>query len=172
MVRSGFDDEGKETFSGKIGVFPFVTKVSVKRSSVNRASGTLETKPISSITKEVSWMFLINKIFPTIKEKWPREHAHETIYIQQDNTPCHVSVDDVFDIRLTCQPPRSPDLNVLDLGFCVAIQSLLQQEVTKSIDELIHTGGILCQFLCQKFEQNISHISAVYDWDHEGQRIG
>lgn len=54
VARPRFDDEGKETFSGKISVFPLVTKVSAKRSSVNRASGTLETKLVSSITKEVS----------------------------------------------------------------------------------------------------------------------
>lgn len=72
-------------------------------------------------------MFLINKVLPTIKEKWLREHACETIYIQQDNAPCHVSVDDEefravvseggFDIHLTCQPPNSPDLNISELGF-------------------------------------------------------
>ena len=42
-----------------------------------------------------------------------------------------------FDIRLTCQPPNSPDLNVLDLFFFNAIQSLQQMEVTNSVDELI-----------------------------------
>ncbi|KAI5413265.1 hypothetical protein KIW84_057751 [Lathyrus oleraceus] len=147
VARPRFDDGDKEIFSGKIGVFPLVQKVAAKRSSINRASGTLETKPITSITKEVSRNFLINKVLPAIKEKWPREHAMETIYIQQDNAPCHVSIDDEefrkaaseggFDIRLSCQPPNSPDLNVLDLGFFNAIQSLQQKEVSKSVDELI-----------------------------------
>ncbi|XP_058783982.1 uncharacterized protein LOC131658736 [Vicia villosa] len=81
VTRPRFDNEGNETWSGKIGVFPLVDKVPAKRSSVNRPSGTLETKPITSITKEVSRMFLINKILPAIKEKWPREHISETIYI-------------------------------------------------------------------------------------------
>ena len=147
VARPRFDDDDKEIFSGKIGVFPLVQKVAAKRSSVNRASGTLETKPITSITKEVSRNFLINKVLPAIKEKWPREHAMETIYIQQDNAPCHVSIDDEefckaaseggFDIRLSCQPPNSPDLNVLDLGFFNAIQSLQHKEASKSVDELI-----------------------------------
>lgn len=79
----------------KIGVFPLVDKVSVKRSrSVNRPSGTLETKLIISITKKVSRIFLINKVLPAIKEKWPREHVSETIYIQQDNATCHASIND------------------------------------------------------------------------------
>ncbi|XP_050875083.1 uncharacterized protein LOC127078694 [Lathyrus oleraceus] len=147
VARPKFDDEDNVTFTGKIGVFPLVDKVSARRSSVNRSAGTLETKPITFITKDVSRMFLINKILPAIKEKWPREHAWETIFIQQDNAPCHVSLDDEefhvaaseggFDIRLTCQPPNSPDLNVLDLYFFSAIQSLQQKEVVNSADELI-----------------------------------
>ncbi|KAL4569941.1 hypothetical protein LXL04_025589 [Taraxacum kok-saghyz] len=44
---------------------------------------------------------------------------------------------DGFDIRLSFQPSNSPDLNVLDLGFFRAIQSLQEQEVLGTIDELI-----------------------------------
>jgi hypothetical protein len=94
VTRPRFDDEGNVIFSGKIGVFPMVNKVPAQRSSVNRRAGTLETKPITSITKEVNRRFLINEVLPAIKEKWPREYAHETIYIQQDNAPSHVSIDD------------------------------------------------------------------------------
>jgi hypothetical protein len=71
----------------------------------------------------------------------------KTIYIQQDNAPCHVSIDDEefckatsegeFDIRLTRHPPNCSDLNVLDLVFFNVIQSLQQNEVAKSVDELI-----------------------------------
>ncbi|KAK2375902.1 hypothetical protein QL285_076755 [Trifolium repens] len=46
-------------------------------------------------------------------------------------------VSSYVDIRLICQPPNSPDLNVMDLGFFNSIQSLQQKEVTKSVDELI-----------------------------------
>ncbi|KAI5395572.1 hypothetical protein KIW84_061935 [Lathyrus oleraceus] len=112
---------------------------------INHADISLNEATVS--TDVISRMFLINKILPAIKEKWPREHACETIFIQQDNAPCHVSLDDEefrvaaseggFDIRLTCQPPNSPDLNVLDLGFFTAIQSLQQKEVVNSVDELI-----------------------------------
>ncbi|XP_024636148.2 uncharacterized protein [Medicago truncatula] len=147
VARPRFDDDGNETFSGKIGCFPIVHKVAAQRSSINRPAGTLETKPIISINREVTRMMYINEVLPALKEKWPQEHAHETIYIQQDNAPCHVPLDDEefcraaadggFDIRLTFQPPNSPDLNVLDLGFFSAIQSLQQQEVTNSVDALI-----------------------------------
>jgi len=58
-----FDDEGKKTFSGKIGVFPLVQQVAAKRSSVNRPSGTLETKLIASMTKEVTPLVLYKYSF-------------------------------------------------------------------------------------------------------------
>jgi hypothetical protein len=57
VARPRFDDEGNVIFSGKIGVFPMVNKVPAQRSSVNRRAGTLETKPITSITKEVNRRF-------------------------------------------------------------------------------------------------------------------
>jgi hypothetical protein len=59
----------KYPFSGKISMFPLVHKIAAKRSSIGRASGTMETKPITFITKEVSRMFLIEKVLPAIKEK-------------------------------------------------------------------------------------------------------
>ncbi|GKB27170.1 brefeldin A-inhibited guanine nucleotide-exchange protein 1 [Tanacetum coccineum] len=44
---------------------------------------------------------------------------------------------DGFDIQLCFQPPNSPDLNVLDLGYFRAIQSLQEQEALRTIDELV-----------------------------------
>jgi hypothetical protein len=39
-----------------------------------------------------------------------------------------------FDIRLICQPPNSPDLNVLDLVFFFStIQALQQWKVTRQL---------------------------------------
>ena len=35
------------------------------------------------------------------------------------------------------QPPNSPDLNILDLGFFSAIQAIKDRESTKTFDELI-----------------------------------
>jgi hypothetical protein len=68
LGRPRFNDEDEVTFTGKIGLFPLVDKVPTRMSSVNRAAGTLETKPITSITKEASRMFLMNKVLPPIKE--------------------------------------------------------------------------------------------------------
>nr|XP_043630523.1 uncharacterized protein LOC122601854 [Erigeron canadensis] len=117
VARPRFDASGNEVFSGKIGIFPFTTLEPAKRS-----------------------------ILPAIRSKWPRDHTGP-IFIQQDNAKPHIDVNDAefnqeaskdgFDIRLCFQPPNSPDLNVLDLGFFWAIQSLQEQEVLGSIDELV-----------------------------------
>lgn len=146
VARPRFDAHGNEEFSGKIGIFPFTCKEPAKRSSKNRAAGTLETKAIT-VTKEVTKSCLIEKVLPAIRAKWPHSGAVETIYIQQDNARPHIrgldpefveaATQDGFDMRLSFQPPSSPDLNVLDLGFFRAIQSLQYQKAPKTIDELV-----------------------------------
>ncbi|OMO51720.1 hypothetical protein COLO4_37543 [Corchorus olitorius] len=73
LARPRFDVAGNVLFSGKIGVFPLVTKESAKRSSVNRPAGTLETKPITTMNKDFMKTFLIDKVLPAIREKWPRD---------------------------------------------------------------------------------------------------
>ncbi|XP_057443966.1 uncharacterized protein LOC130736137 [Lotus japonicus] len=147
IARPRFDSQGNEVFSGKIGIFPFVTQEPAKRTSSNRVAGTLETKAMTSITRNVIRSFLIDQVLPAIKEKWPIEDAKNPIFIQQDNARTHISHDDDefvkaatqdgFDIRLMCQPANSPDLNVLDLGFFIAIQSLQHKEAPKNIDQLV-----------------------------------
>ncbi|XP_074283945.1 uncharacterized protein LOC141608498 [Silene latifolia] len=44
---------------------------------------------------------------------------------------------DGWNIELSCQPPNSPDLNVLDLGFFRAIQSLQQRKNAYKLDKLV-----------------------------------
>ena len=70
------------------------------------------------------------------------------IFIQQDNARTHIDHDnaefcqeankDGFKICLICQPANSPDLNVLDLGFFGAIQSLKYKESPTTMDELVN----------------------------------
>ena len=91
--------------------------------------------------------FLIEKVLPAIKEKWPLEDRWSTIFIQQDNAKTHVSPNDPefveaarsggWDIRLTCQPPNSPDTNILDLGLFAALQSLFQKKSPTSIADIL-----------------------------------
>ena len=121
-------------FDGKIGSFPLVTYEQAKRRSVNREARTWEVKPIAHITRDVIREFMIQRVLPAIREKWPMEDIHKPIYIVQDNAPSHLEVTDPlfceaakqegFDIRLICQPPNSLDFNILDLGFFRAIQAI------------------------------------------------
>ncbi|KAH7835464.1 hypothetical protein Vadar_026303 [Vaccinium darrowii] len=147
VARPRFDDNHNEVFSGKIGIFPFTIKEPAKRSSKNREAGTLVTKAITAVTKDITRSYLIEKVLPAIRSKWPQSSEIETIYIQQDNARPHIQPWDVdfveaaradgFDIQLLCQPPSSPDMNVLDLGFFRAIQSLQHQEAPTTVDELV-----------------------------------
>ena len=105
----------------------------------------MEWKPLS-VTKQVYCQFMVEKVIPAIKEKWPAGVARN-VRIQQDNAPSHISVDDPeflaaatadgWNILLYCQPPNSPDTNVLDLGFFAAIQSLQHQKSCRNIQELV-----------------------------------
>ncbi|GKC66258.1 hypothetical protein Tco_1098856 [Tanacetum coccineum] len=93
VARPRFDAFGNEVFSGKIGIFPLTTLEPAKRSSKNRVAGTLETKPILSVTEDVSRSWLIEKVLPAIRAKWPQGHEGP-IYIQQDIARPHISVND------------------------------------------------------------------------------
>jgi hypothetical protein len=107
---------------------------------------TLELKAMTSVTRETIRKFLIEKVLPAIKEKWPAEEQGLPIFIQQDNAKTHIAIDDPdfcrvaqedgWDIRLMCQPPNSPDLNVLDLGFFAALQALFEKSSPSNIQEI------------------------------------
>lgn len=46
VSRPRYDSEGNETFSGIIGICPFVKEVPAQRRSDNRPRGTMKTKSI------------------------------------------------------------------------------------------------------------------------------
>jgi hypothetical protein len=114
-----------------------------QRRSVNRPVGTLVVKQITSITRDVIRDFMINKVLPAIREKWPREEINQLIFIQQDNTPSHLEVNDPvfceaakqggFDIRLIGQPPNSPVMNIFDLGFLELFNQFNTRSMTKQL---------------------------------------
>ena len=90
---------------------------------------------------------MLNKVLLAIRAKWTREDVGKLIYIQQDNAPSHLKLDDPvfcaaakqngFDIRLICQPPNSPDFNILDLGFFRAIHAIQYKKNAKIVEALI-----------------------------------
>lgn len=102
-------------FDRKIGCFSLVTYEQAQRSSVNRPAGTWVVKPITSITRDVIREFMIEKVIPAIRAKWPRKDINKPIYIVQDNAPSHLEKHDPlfcdaakeggFDIRLVFNRP-------------------------------------------------------------------
>ncbi|KAJ0024149.1 hypothetical protein Pint_07824 [Pistacia integerrima] len=96
VTRPRFDESGNELFSGKIGIFPFINKEPARRSSKNRSAGTMETKTINSINKEIYRSYIIEKLLPAIRDKWPRIDAGSPIFMQQDNAKPHIGLDDEY----------------------------------------------------------------------------
>jgi hypothetical protein len=125
-----YDDAGNCIFYGKLGVWPFVRKVhhstlvslshinfcysfvvlnlshllqeEANRRSHNRGRGVQVTKPIK-VDRTMMRSFLIGKVLKAIVQRWPREHRGKTIYIQQNNAPSHVPVDDEDFARVVAQ---------------------------------------------------------------------
>ncbi|KAG2816895.1 hypothetical protein PC113_g23033 [Phytophthora cactorum] len=99
------------------------------------------------MTRAVYTKMLREKVFPAIREKWPGRKS-TTIKVQQDNAGPHVQDDNAdiieagqegggWDIQMVSQPPRSPDMSVLDLGFFNSLQSLQHKTPTFDTEGLI-----------------------------------
>ena len=102
-------------------------------------------KSMDSITADQYCDTLIDHVLPAIKTKWPGNLSDTRIKIQQDSARPHIAPSDkeflhkTFEMRLNVdlvfQPPNSPDLNVLDLGFFNTIQSIQYQYEPKIMEE-------------------------------------
>ncbi|KAF0717896.1 hypothetical protein As57867_002025, partial [Aphanomyces stellatus] len=99
-------------------------------SSANREAGTPETK-VMNVTKDVyrSYQGTAHDRCSVAK---PGRHYRFATRQRQGPLPAKWVV-----IYLGAQPPNSPDMNVLDLGFFAGLQSLQYRESARSIDELI-----------------------------------
>ena len=132
-------------FWDQLRIWPFVELKSVPRNSRNRAAGTMKLKP-TMVTREVYKNYLISKVLPEIQKKM-NTWRDRTIYIHQNNSRPHVNENDLdvknalqadrLKIKLRKQPPNSPEVNVLDLEFCNAIQSLQNEACATSTTELV-----------------------------------
>ncbi|CAN0446160.1 unnamed protein product [Ectocarpus sp. 12 AP-2014] len=96
---------------------------------------------------------MIDHVIPDITSKLPPAPAaaspeDRTIWVCHDNARLHlinndeelqsVLTADGWDIRLINQPAKSPDTNILDLGFFNSIQQSLQDRTSpKKIDDLV-----------------------------------
>ena len=84
-----------------------------------------------SVTADRYWEYLIEKVLPAIKSRWP--DCKRDVTIQQDRALSHIKQNDPafllaasagnWDIKLLTQPAQSPDTNLLDLSFSRALQS-------------------------------------------------
>jgi hypothetical protein len=91
IARPRYNSAGECTFDGKIGMWPFVEQVAARRASIHRPAGTIETKPVN-VTTRIYRQFMIEKVLPAIKLKWPDRNCQ--IIIQQDGATSHISEDD------------------------------------------------------------------------------
>lgn len=144
VARTRFDASASTMFSGKLGIFP---------STVKRVAqaGTMETKCVEA-TRARYKAKLIGEVISAIKASGPAAGRGETIWAQQRNAPSHNINDDrdIFrecatggwDMRFISQPPNSPDLNILDLNFFNAIQSLQDRSTPRTIDKLIASVNV------------------------------
>ncbi|KAF0735498.1 hypothetical protein Ae201684_008065 [Aphanomyces euteiches] len=145
VARPRYDESTGRWFDSKIGISSFVETVPADRTSRNRPAGTIETKSVA-VTKAVYREYVINKVLPAVRSKWPVSMRKMPIFLQHDNASAHGVFDeafqaqcnvDGFSICLQFQPPNSPDLNVLDLGFFRAIQTLQFEKEATNIDEML-----------------------------------
>ena len=148
VARPRYDMNKNAWFDGKIGIWPIRKWEPAKWSLKKCAKGTPVCKN-QSITRDVYWEYLIQKLLPAIEQKWPMNNGR--IWLQQDGAKSHIldvdeefkeEVDDIgLNLTVYTQSPNSPDTNILDLGFFRAIQSFNddcpanEEELIKSVEK-------------------------------------
>ncbi|KAF0707721.1 hypothetical protein AaE_013489 [Aphanomyces astaci] len=142
VARPRWDDTKQQWFDGKICTWHFTETVLAQRRSCRRDAGT----PVMNVTRPTYKAMLIDNVIPSIRSKWPSGESR-AIKIQQGNARPHMPPSDVdivaackaegWDMQVVFQPPNSPDLNVLDLGFFHAIQTLQVENHSSSLEEIV-----------------------------------
>jgi hypothetical protein len=140
-------------FDGKIGIWPFGQYEAAKRASKLRAAGTLCWRN-TQVNANVYRDMMIDELVPAIMERWPQYEWNDNnfqIKIQQDGASSHINIggnDPWYDfleeielnnkIILYNQPANSPDLNINDLGFFRAIESVYKRECPRTYTDIIN----------------------------------
>ena len=148
VARPRYDTNKNAWFDGKIGIWPIGKWEQAKQSSKKRAKGMPVWKN-QCIMWDVYWEYLIQKLLPAIKRRWPTNNRR--IQLQQDGAKSHILEDDEefkeavdeigLNLTMYTQLPSSPDTNILDLGFFRAIQSFNndcpanEEELIKSVEK-------------------------------------
>ena len=92
VARPRYNTNKNAWFDGKIGIWPIGKWEPAKRKSKKRAKGTPVWKN-QCINRDVYREYLIQKLLPAVKEKWPRNNTK--IRLQQDGAKSHILEDDV-----------------------------------------------------------------------------
>lgn len=149
QARPRHDPAKNAWWDGKIGIWPIGEWLPAPRTSRNRVAGTMVWKD-HSVTREVYRNILLYKVFPAIKEKWPRGQWNDrrfTVRVQHDGATAHlIQDDDLYNLQLAeyrdkisiyLQPANSPDTNLNDLGFFRALQSWAWKKNAGNVSDLI-----------------------------------
>ena len=62
-------DQVSKKFDGKIGMWPFVAYKPAKCNCKNRPKGTIVTKPIASVNRDIVREMILRDLIPAIKKK-------------------------------------------------------------------------------------------------------
>ncbi|ETV90235.1 hypothetical protein H310_14937 [Aphanomyces invadans] len=131
------------SFEGKIGMWLFVRYLPVLRNSRNRPADTL-VDTLMNVDAAVYRELVTTRVVSAIKTRFPS--ANKRVVLQHDNATPHGAITnevvasvstDGWTFVVRRQPPNSPDLNVLDLGFFASVQSLQYKVASHSIDDVI-----------------------------------
>ncbi|CAN0024957.1 unnamed protein product [Sphacelaria rigidula] len=131
VARPRHNTAAKVAFNGKIGCCAFVERAPAAHNSRNCATGrTLVTKCVE-VTEETykakliaefrkTFFFVISECkYLRIRQDKAKPHR-----VKQDQELLAACSSHGFKLKLTNQPPDSPDTNILNLGFFASIQSL------------------------------------------------
>ncbi|ETW04714.1 hypothetical protein H310_03867 [Aphanomyces invadans] len=144
VARSRYDEERGTYFGGKVGMWPIVEYAPAVRNSRNRPAGTM-VATLVNVDAPLYREYILTRVVPAIKATFPT--SNKRVVLQHDNATPHggiTSADllsvstDGWSFVVRCQPPNSPDLNVLDLGFFSSLQTLQHKLVSRSLDDVIH----------------------------------
>ncbi|XP_057783333.1 uncharacterized protein LOC131001095 [Salvia miltiorrhiza] len=116
----------------------FITKVMfmcAPKETVRTGHGTMEWKPIQSITKQVVKDCLI---YQWLLKMYDSGYLRINAVAVCMYGIVAVASADGFDIHLVHQPPNSPDTNINDLGWFRAIQSLQTESMSTNVDGLVN----------------------------------
>lgn len=129
----------------KIGLWLFLHIIPAQRYCSNLSVRTLQIKPLT-VNREICRSILTEKVYSAFRSKLPITPKSNAI-VQQDNVRPHLNVNDRevstkvwerdWKINLTFQPAKSPDFNVLDIGYFTSIQSIGQKNEYKNSQDLV-----------------------------------